>query len=284
MEDHDRRLRRPQFGVLLLPLLFMLGCGAKEKVQPAANAAADSTAFAQVTTIEDDGARFEALAKFIKERPKSDQAGEAFVDLIDLAKKTNPGAVQVLLRQFLATDFPSPNPYNAVGWDLAESGQHLDLAVPILEKAVAKARAEADTMGLASCLDSEAWARHKKGDHPLAVQRMEEAYGIYGPGNDEIDLHMATIYDAAGMKDKARPLYVNLLGHMEDPTIREKLAAIVTGAGESMDKVSAEINAARMAGAEMAPAFSLPSQADGKPISLADFKGKVVLLNFWHYT
>jgi hypothetical protein len=156
--------------------------------------------------------------------------------------------------------------------------------VPILVKAVAKARAGGDSTNLASCLDSEAWARHKKGDHPLAVQRMEEAYAIYGPGNDEIDQHMALIYDAGGMKAKARPIYMSLLGHMEHPMLRDKLTQIVTAAGEPMDKVNAEITATRLAGATPAPDFTLPSQAGGKPISLAEYKGKVVLLNFWHYT
>jgi hypothetical protein len=284
MEEHSRPRMRPQFGVLILPILFMLGCGTKDKAQTGATAAADSVAFAAAGAIEDDAARFDALTLFVKERPKSAQAGAAYMELVDLAATKNPAAIPGLLKQVLTSDFSSAMPYNQIGWNLAEAGEHLDLAVPILEKGVAKARAARDSTELASVLDSEAWARYRKGDHALAVERMEEAYKLNGPGDDEYDKHMAVIYDAAGMGEKAKPLYLGLLSHMENPELRESLHRIVTKAGGSTADVDAEISRLRAAGAKDMPDFSMPSLATGQAVSLGDFRGKVVLLNFWHPT
>ncbi len=284
VEENSRPRMRPQFGVLVLPILLILGCGTKEKPQSSAVAAADSVAFAAVGAIEDDAARFESLARFVKERPRSEQAGRAYVDLVDLAGTSDPAAVPGFLKQVLASDFASAMPYNAIGWNLAEAGEHLDLAVPILEKGVAKVRAAGDSTELAAILDSEAWARYKKGDHALAVQRMEEAYKLNGPGDDEYDKHMALIYDAAGMGEKAKPLYLGLLSHMENPALRESLHRIVTNAGGSTADIDAEISRLREAEAKDVPDFSMPSLATGEAVSLGDFRGKVVLLSFWHPT
>ncbi len=260
------------------------GCSQKTSSSGEGGIAADSVAFARIAGIQDDAARFTALEVFLKDHPKSAQAAEAWPAAIALSLKLAPEKTPALLKKFMNTDIPSPDPYNSVGWDLAVQEKHLDLAVPILVTAVAKARTAGDSLGLASCLDSEAYARFKAGDAKAAVAPMEEARNLYGETIDEIEQHMAMIYDDAGLDDKARPIYQELLGHMEHPLLREKLTAIVTAAGESMETVNAAIHAQRLAGATLAPDFTLPSQAGGAPISFADFKGKVILLNFWHYT
>jgi hypothetical protein len=260
------------------------GCSQKAASSGEGSTAADSVAFAQIAGIQDDAARFAALEVFLKDHPKSAQAAEAWPAAIALSLRLAPEKTPALLKKFMNTDIASPDPYNSVGWDLAVQEKHLDMAVPILVKAVAKARTAGDSLGLASCLDSEAYARFKAGDAKAAVAPMEEARNLYGETIDEIEQHMAQIYDDAGLDAKARPIYQELLGHMEHPLLREKLTAIVTAAGESMETVNAAINAQRLANAAPAPDFTLPSQAGGAPISFAEFKGKVILLNFWHYT
>ncbi len=262
--DHRRRFLPLAGLALAASLMFTQGCGYKKNTGAQGGAAADSAAFAQAAAIQDDAARMEALRTFIKEHPKSEQAGEAYASLVELSLDHAPGQVEGILKKFLATDFPSANPYNAVGWNLAEKEAHLDLAVPILEKAVAKARAEADENNLASCLDSEAWARYKKADYQAAAARMEETYKIYGPGNDEIDAHMALIYDAAGMDDKAKPIYMALLGHMEHPLYRENLSKIVSATGGSLEAMNREIAEKRSASAAPAPDFSMPNRVTGR--------------------
>jgi tetratricopeptide (TPR) repeat protein len=278
-------LRYPVWvGPLALACAIASGCTQRSSSDRSPAGPADSVAYALALGIEDGPARLAAIEAFIDEYPQSKWTEQGYPKIVALASEHEPDRVESILRRFLTTDLASPNPYNAIGWQLAEAGEHLDLAVAILEKAVAKARAGGDADNLASCLDSEAWARYKAGDYATAVERMEEAYETIGPGNDEIDMHMALIYDAAGLDEKAQPLYIALLGHMENPLLREKLAAIVTSSGGSLDAVNAEIEALREAVATPAPELTLPSLADGEPISLSDLRGRVVLLNFWHPT
>ena len=272
------------FGIVALICMIGSGCGQRLPAHQSPAGAADSVAYALALENDDGPARMEALEAFIAKHPHGKWTELAYPRFVGLAEDHEPDRVTSILETFLGTDLDSPNPYNAIGWHLAEAEEHLELAVSILEKAVAKARKAEDPDNLASCLDSEAWARYKMGDFATAVERMEEAYETIGPGNDEIDMHMALIYDAADMDEQARPLYIDLLGHMEHPGLREKLAAIVASSGGSLDAVNAEIAALREAGSKPAPDFTLPSLADGQPISLRDFRGKTVLLNFWHPT
>lgn len=269
----------------LLLLALAQGCsgGGGSTIQVVATAA-DSTALQEARQIEDGAARFAALQEFVSKRPGNPLRGDAYPQLIDLAREHAPAQVEPLIRAFMKDDYSSSNPYNAVGWDLAVAGEHLDLAVPILERAVAKARVENDPMNLASCLDSEAWARFRAGDAAAAVKPMEEARSLLEEKNDELEDHMARIYEAAGMPEKAKPIYIDLLSHMEHPEYRESLAKIVTASGESMDELNAEIQRRRLEGATPVPDFTLPSQSGGPSISLAEHRGKVILLNFWHYT
>jgi hypothetical protein len=273
----------PLAGGLWLALLLAPGC-TQQSGSGGVGAGADSVAYAQAVAIEDEAGRLAALQKLVQAHPSGEWAARAYPRLVTLVREHAPADLPDLLRRFAATEFPSPDPYNAIGWELADAGEHLDLAVPILEKAVAKARAGAEPQNLASCLDSEAWARHKAGDHALAVARMEEAYKVFGAGNDEIDEHMALIYDAAGADAQAAPIYKSLLGHMEHPTFRANLEAIVRESGGSIEQMNAEIQAMRASTKAPAPDFTMPSLADGSPISLKEHRGKVVLLNFWHPT
>jgi len=272
-------------GLGLLCLGIGQGCSGRNQGQAAkAGRMADSLAYAQAVAVGDEAARFAAIETFLKEHPKSAPAAEAYPALIELARKTAPEKVIPILKAFLKTDFHSPDPYNSVGWDLADAGEHLDLAVPILVKSVAKARQAGDSLALASCLDSEGWARYRAGDSKGAIGPMEEARRLYREPIDEIEEHMALIYDAAGRYEEAKPIYMNLLSHMEHPVLRENLTRIVHASGGSMAEINAELTRRRIEGAEPAADFTLPSLADGKPVTLSEHRGKVVLLNFWHYT
>ncbi len=263
-------------------LAVVQSCRGRKQPADASKSAADNMALMAVMKIQDDKAQFLALEKFVREHGSTQATGQAHAMEIELATKQAPARLQGMLWDFLRTDYPSPDPYNMVGWNLAVAGEHLDLAVPILQKAVAKARAAGDPMNLSACLDSEAWARYRAGDAKAAVAPMTESRRLYGKPQDEIDAHMGIIYEAGGMPEKARPICMALLGHMEEPDIRAALDRIVAASGGSMADVNAEINRTRIAAARPAADFKLPILGGGAA-SLADYRGKVVLLNFWHY-
>ena len=69
-------------------------------------------------------------------------------------------------------------------------------------------------------------------------------------------------------------------------TPTDALLAALAAAGRTLDKTPAAIDAdlwqLREAAAKPAAAFTLPDYPDRKNVSLADYRGKVVLLNFWY--
>jgi hypothetical protein len=277
----------PASVLVIFALLLCIGVGCskhQDSTSKAGATPADSLAFSKAKSVEDEALRLDALQQFVDAHPGSPLSGTAYPEIVSLAAKVRPETLTDILKRFSATDFKSSDPYNAIGWDLAESGEHLDLAVPILVKAVAKARALGDSTNLASCLDSEAWARYKAADARAAVAPMEEARRLTRLPDDEMERHMSLIYDAAGMPEKAQPIYVSLLSHMEDPDLRARLEKGLQATGGSPETVNAEIDRGRAASITPAPEFTLPSLVGGKPISLSEYRGKVVLLNFWHYT
>ncbi|MBD3161956.1 MAG: tetratricopeptide repeat protein [Candidatus Eisenbacteria bacterium] len=263
----------------------MIGTGcSQEGTSGGAADGADSVAYYAAVEMEDEAARLAALQTLQEEFPESPYADRAYARIVPLTREHHPERVESILQEILDAEIEEAAVYNAVGWPLAEDAEHLDLAVPILDKAVTLARAEDDTLGLAASLDSYAWALHQDGRSEEAVAPMEEAYGIYGSEYDEITRHMAMIYDDAGRDEDALPLYVSLLGHSASPMIRERLEGVVGETGRSMEEVEKQIRAQRIAGMTPAPELVFPSLADATPVSLADHRGKVVLVNFWHPT
>ena len=69
-------------------------------------------------------------------------------------------------------------------------------------------------------------------------------------------------------------------------TPTDALLAALTATGRALKKspedVAADLAALREAGAKPAPAFTLPDYPDRRNVSLADYRGKVVLINFWY--
>ena len=66
-----------------------------------------------------------------------------------------------------------------------------------------------------------------------------------------------------------------------DALVRE-LTRIGATLQKSPETVQSDLRALREAGAKPAPAFTLPDYPGRTDVSLADYKGKVVLINFWY--
>ena len=104
----------------------------------------------------------------------------------------------------------------------------------------------------------------------------------YGADARWLHLARAQATAAAGKTDKA---YADLLGLMvKTPT--DEMAAALAGYGQKLGKtgaqVDAELLAQRSAAAKPGIGFTLTNYYTGKPVSLDDYKGRVVMVNFWY--
>ena len=122
-----------------------------------------------------------------------------------------------------------------------------------------------------------------KGDARAAIQRLD---GIK-PLRSHMDQSPLAIARAAALAaaGDATSAYASLSAVVaKTPTDALLDALIATGRAlkKSPADVAADLAKLREAGATPAPAFTLPDYPDRKNVSLADYRGKVVLINFWY--
>ena len=170
------------------------------------------------------------------------------------------------------------NAYNEVAWDLVEHNERLDDAIRLASLGVDKAT---DSLSKGSVLDTKGWAQFENGDYAEAVASLKLAEAL-SPNNEEMG-HLAQAYDKAGMAADARDAYATLLISQEDPRLRSRVEALTRQLKGSVTETFGKIDAQRRAASKPSDDFALKDY-DGKTIRLADFRGKVVLLDFWHPT
>ena len=163
----------------------------------------------------------------------------------------------------------------------------------------AKARALAADMQrrIASRSEQQAWgelgayagalaesaALRANGDGRAAVQRLD---GVKTP-RGHLDPAPLTLARAAALEAAGDPTaaYASLTD-VTAKTPSDELIAETTRIGGVLKKspaaVAEDVRAMREAGAKPAPPFTLPAYADRKSVSLADYQGHVVLINFWY--
>jgi thiol-disulfide isomerase/thioredoxin len=98
----------------------------------------------------------------------------------------------------------------------------------------------------------------------------------------ELDMLRARAAEASGDVEKAYEGLIKIFA--SEPT--DTLKSAITGYGQKLGKTPKQIDAdalrIRDASAKPASPFTLPGYGPEKRISLSDFKGRVVLLNFWY--
>ncbi|MCC8407454.1 redoxin domain-containing protein [Mucilaginibacter sp. UR6-1] len=200
---------------------------------------------------------------------------------------------------------------NSVAWPMAEKGENLEKAakysmqsLEILDAAYANPKPamfqsvkQAKTNNRASYYmfaDTYAFIKYKQGDYAEALKYQQKVYDSTPTPDAEITEHYALILSASGQADKAKEIIEKSLQDGKGSTaLRAELKKIYikqkgnetgfdayVGAFDKAAKEKAREELAKSMINETAPAFAL-KDFDGKEVSLASLKGKVVVIDFW---
>src|SRR6185436_2884353 len=129
----------------------------------------------------------------------------------------------------------------------------------------------------------ESAALRAAGDPKAAVQRLE---GVKPP-RSYMDQAPVALARAAALEAAGDPAAAyNGLAEIAAKAPTDALLAALTRLGNALQKspeaVDGDLWKLREAAAKPAPAFTLPDYPDRKNVSLADYRGHVVLVNFWY--
>lgn len=200
---------------------------------------------------------------------------------------------------------------NSVAWPMAEKGENLEKAaayskqsLDILDAAYADPKpamfqsvkqAKGNNRSMYNMFaDTYAFIKYKQGDYNEALKYQQKVYESTPTPDAEITEHYALILSGAGQTDKAKQIIEKALQDGKGSTaLREELKKIYVkqkggeagfdayaGAFDKAAKEKAREELTKSMINETAPTFAL-KDFDGKEVSLASLKGKVVILDFW---
>jgi thiol-disulfide isomerase/thioredoxin len=183
---------------------------------------------------------------------------------------------------------------NTLAMEFAERGEQLDRAHDYAQKAFAAVpKNDPDLADTAAAYgDTLGWVQYKRGEYDKAVSTLWTAAAAL-PDSQEILYHYGMALEKAGKPDDAIEVYIRatavFLGR--DERAEESLRAAYQKRHGSLDGLEAKLAAAREASRKrvvfdsrryekQAPEWTLKDMA-GKPVKFSDFKGKVVVMDFW---
>jgi len=185
--------------------------------------------------------------------------------------------VVAIAREALAAAITDGGIYNEMGYELAEAGQHLDLAVELCQKSVDLSKEDMDK---SYAYDSLGWAYLQAGDAAKAVDALAQAKKLAGEDADETVLtHLAKAQVAAKDAEGAITTYLEMMSTGEFDEARVELDSLYAVTKRAPESLEADIQALRAKKMTASTDFTLTG-TDGKQVSLAGLKGKVVVLNF----
>ncbi len=243
-------------------------------------------------------AKADAINKFLAAHPKSAFVPVARQLLVTALIEAKAPAAELIA----ATDAAGPviedevdrgRMYNSAAFALAERDERLDAAATFAAKALA-AIPNVDELveERATIEDTLGWILVRRGEYAKAIDNLLQASHTL-PESQEILYHLGVAYEKAGQTDKAIDAYVRseavFLG--TDTTAVAPLRALYQKAHGSLDGLDARLAAAASASKQMivfdsrrvdkpAPHWEL-QDLSGKPVKLADFKGKTIVMDFW---
>ena len=186
-------------------------------------------------------------------------------------------SVVAIAREAMAAAITDGSIYNEMGYELAESGEHLDLAVELCQKAVDLSKEDMDK---SYAYDSLGWAHFLAGDTAKAVEALTQAKKLAGEDVDETVLtHLGKAQVAARDAEGAITTYLEMMSAGEFAEARAELDSLYAVTKRAPESLEADIKALREKKMTAAPDFTLTG-TDGKQESLSKHKGMVVMLNF----
>jgi thiol-disulfide isomerase/thioredoxin/Tfp pilus assembly protein PilF len=97
-----------------------------------------------------------------------------------------------------------------------------------------------------------------------------------------LDLARAKVMASKGRVDKAYDSLLSIFAATPSDEVRLALDAYGKKLGKAEAQVGADIDAKRASTAKDGIPFTLTSYETGKPVSLSNYKGRVVVVNFWY--
>jgi hypothetical protein len=279
---------------------------------------ADEAALQAAGAIQESAAREQALLAFLDGYPTSALRGRAIQRIWEIKREADEPAALDWMRSMLAHEpsdqgkgavyqalfqravdngeqheaifqahemwqakIKSPDALNAVGWALVEdTGWDVELGAKMGDRAAEQAE---PGLARAMVLDTAGWGWHKLGREVEAADRLERALVEIGEPDPELSAHLAAVYEATGAKDKLLDLITKQLETRLDGALQVKAYALLREKGQDTAAYAERLWQAREAKAVPAADFTL-KDLDGREHRLSDYRGKVVMLNFWHPT
>ncbi len=236
-----------------------------------------------------DPARSIALMQQVADRfPKTERGAQG---LYWAAFETHDPAKKVAIYERLRRDFP-PETFS---WsESGMSGLFEAYATAQPDRALALANDVASRLTSASIRKTwqdmaayikaiiEATSLVDKGQAGDAVALVDTAPRPRYIDTTPLDLVKARARHAAGDTAAAYNALLDVATRTPSDALNDAMAGYARALGKAAAAVRADLWTRLETNAKPAPAFSLPDYPDGRPVGLGDYRGHVVLVNFWY--
>jgi len=302
--------------IIVIAAGVVVGVVFKDRMKPA-KPGSEQAEFKEIGELTDSEAKIDKFERFISDYPKSDLKSRAYStiakEMLDALKdttrfvgfarqtieretdpeskammyyrlynlkiETKPEEAALIGTEILKVPFDAGWVYNYIGYDLADRGRDLNLAMALCQRSVELSKTREDS---AMCLDSRGFVYYKKGMYQEAVADLERSVDLYGEPFEDGLKHLAGAYLKAGDGAKGFATYRRILVMGEYDYARAIVDSMMTAQRYSPKKKQQFEDGLwqdRAAAATPAVAFSMPTLA-GETVSFEPAKGGIVVLNF----
>lgn len=227
-----------------------------------------------------DTTRFVGFARQTIERETdAETKATMYYRLYDLKAEGRPDEAALIGNELMTVAPVAGWVYNYIGYDLAERGRDLDLALALCTKAI---ELSTDLRDSAMAMDSRGFAHYRKAMYPEAIADLEAALKMYGEPDEEVLVHLANAYLRAGESDKAFASFrsILLLGeHQEARAAVDSIATAGKWTASKRQQFEDTLWQERLSSAKPAIAFAMPTLT-GETYTFDPAEGEIVIINF----